>query len=322
LDSLVNQNAGSSVEPSSEKETCLNVTGQRRTFAVPGSIAVQAFNKADSILRTLDSIARSSGSDKYHLVILQDGCSRSNETEKYRAAWAQTTQALEAWISTNTDHFLSVCFDRSKENNGPYRTAERLIRQALENSESVIFSEDDVIFERDAMEWFERALVHPMFLNPNVWAIAGESRFFDSNRHSPSDADVCRALEMAETRNLIDRFVYLDFLPSSCFATTRDKWAEFGRTRGITNGDRAVVERCRAEAKLCFWPVIARCRDIGMHHPLGYSVRWKGLRHAGFKNSYIVSGMLNGASTELSELTCEKDALLTQFTVFWEELES
>jgi GR25 family glycosyltransferase involved in LPS biosynthesis len=322
LDSLAKQNAGSSVEPSSEKETCLNVTGQRRTFAVPGSIAVQAFNKADSILRTLDSIARSSGSDKYHLVILQDGCSGSNETEKYRAAWAQTTQALEAWISTNTDHFLSVRFDRSKENNGPYRTAERLIRQALENSESVIFSEDDVIFERDAMEWFERALVHPMFLRPNVWAIAGESRFFDSNRHSPSDADVCRALEMAETRNLIDRFVYLDFLPSSCFATTRDKWTEFGDTRGTIRGDRAVVDRCLAEGKVCFWPVIARCRDIGMHHPLGYSVRWKGLRHAGFKNSYIVSGMLNGASTELSELTCEKDALLTQFTVFWEELES
>jgi hypothetical protein len=121
---------------------------------------------------------------------------------------------------------------------------------------------------------------------------------------------------------LIDRFVRFDFLPSSCFATTRDKWAEFGKTRGTTNGDRAVVERCRGEAKLCFWPVVARCRDIGMHHPLGYSVRWKGLRHAGFKNSYIVSGMLNGASTELSELTCEKDALLTQFTVFWEELES
>ena len=307
---------------SAQTETGLNLEGQRRNFRMAKAIAIQAFNKADSILGTLDSIARSRGSDKYHIVILQDGCSGSDETEKYRSAWAQTTKALEAWISRNRDYFVSVRFDRSKENNGPYRTAERLIRRALENSESVIFSEDDVIFERDAMEWFERALVHPMFLRPNVWAIAGESRFFDSNRHSPSDADVCRALEMAETRNLIDRFVYLDFLPSSCFATTRDKWAEFGRTRGIANGDRAVVERCRAEAKLCFWPVIARCRDIGMHHPLGYSVRWKGVRHARFKNSYIVSGMLNGASTELSELTCERDALLTQFTVFWEQLES
>jgi len=300
----------------------LNLGGQRRNFRMAKAIAIQAFNKADSILRTLDSIARSSGSDKYHLVILQDACSGSAETEKYRSAWAQTIQALEAWISRNRDHFVSVHFDRSEENNGPYRTAERLISRALENSESVIFSEDDVIFERDAIEWFERALTHPMFLRPNVWAIAGESKFFDSNRHVPSNADVYRALEVAQTRNLIDRFVCFDFLPSSCFATTRDKWAEFGKTRGTTNGDRAVVDRCLAEGKVCFWPVIARCRDIGMHHPLGYSIRWKGVHHKGFKNSYIVSGMLKGMSDELSELTFEKDALLTEFNVFWEQLES
>ena len=286
------------------------------------AIAIQAFNKADSILRTLDSITRSRCSNNYHLLILQDGCSESNGTEKYRAAWAATTQAIELWISVNRDHFASVCFDRSDQNNGPYRTAELLITSALEKSKSVIFSEDDVIFERDAVEWFERALAHPMFLRPSVWAIAGESKFFDSNRHVPSDADVCRALKVVQTRNLIDRFVYFDFLPSSCFATTRDKWAEFGKTRGTTNGDRAVVERCRAEAKLCFWPVVARCRDIGMHHPLGYSVRWKGLHHKGFKNSYIVSGMLKGMSDELSELTFEKDALLTEFNAFWQQLES
>jgi hypothetical protein len=103
---------------------------------------------------------------------------------------------------------------------------------ALETSESVIFSEDDVVFEYDALEWFERALAHPMFLRPNVWAIAGESRFFDAYRHILLDGDVHRALEVAHTKNLIERFVYLDFLPSSCFATTREKWAEFGDTRG------------------------------------------------------------------------------------------
>jgi hypothetical protein len=138
------------------------------------------------------------------------------------------TQALESWISTNKDHFASVCFDRAERNNGPYRTAERLINWALEKSNSVIFTEDDVTFEEDAVKWFERALAHPIFLRADVWAIAGESRFFDSYRHLPSKVDVCRALEVAQTQDLINRFVYLDFLPSSCFATTRDKWAEFG----------------------------------------------------------------------------------------------
>ena len=124
----------------------------------------------------------------------------------------------------------------------------------------------------------------------------------------------------AQSHNLIDRFVYLNFLPSSCFATNREKWAEFGRTRGMINGDRAVTDRCMAEGKVCFWPVIARCRDTGMHHPLGYSVRWKGLYHTSFKNSYIVYGMLKGGSEELNELTAEKDALLHEFTRSWELL--
>jgi hypothetical protein len=288
---------------------------------VPTAIAIQAFNKADSIVLTLDSIVRARGSNTYDLFILQDGCSGCNQTEKYRPAWAETLQAIRSWISRNREHFASVRFERSDQNNGPYKTAQQLITWALETSESVIFSEDDVIFERDAVEWFEKALAHPMFLRPNVWAIAGESRFFDSHRQVPSDIDVRCALEIADTRNLIDRFVYLDFLPSSCFATTRDKWAEFGDTRGMTRGDRAVVDRCLAEGKVCFWPVIARCRDTGMHHPLGYSVRWKGLHHIAFKNSYIVSGMLKSAAGDLTELTnSQKDALLSEFTRFWELL--
>lgn len=288
---------------------------------MPGVIAVQAFNKSESVLATLDSIALSRGSNRYDLVILQDGCAGSDQTEKYRAAWTQTTDALEFWISRNQNHFASVFFKCADENNGPYRIAERLINWTLEKNRSVIFSEDDVLFELDALEWFERALAHPMFLRSDVWAIAGESRFFDSYRHTPSDADKRRALEVAQSHNLTDRFVYLDFLPSSCFATTREKWAEFGATRGITNGDRAVVERCRAEGKLCFWPVIGRCRDTGMHHPLGYSVRWKGLQHPRFKNSYVVSGMLRAGSGELSELSSEKDALLAEFTRSWELLD-
>ena len=147
------------------------------------AIAIQAFNKADSVLRTLESIVRARGANHYHLSIRQDGCSGSKETEKYRPAWIETSQVLASWISQKKDQFASLRFESSDHNHGPYQTAERLISSALETSDSVIFSEDDVIFECDAMEWFQRALIHPMFLLPNVWAIAGESRFFDSYRH-------------------------------------------------------------------------------------------------------------------------------------------
>src|ERR1051325_8754577 len=112
---------------------------------VSGSIAVQAFNKAESVLSTLDSIRRSRGSDRYHLVIMQDAFSGSADTEKYRSACEHTSRSLEQWISSNRDHFVSIHFGRSEQNNGPYQTAERLINRALESSEFVIFSEDDLV---------------------------------------------------------------------------------------------------------------------------------------------------------------------------------
>jgi hypothetical protein len=289
--------------------------------SMAGTLAIQAFNKADTIMATLDSVARCRGAQNYHLIILQDGWAGLKRTEEYREAQEETHRAIETWVRANQNRFLSISFNQLDRNYGAYATAERLVNQGFEKSAFVIFSEDDLIFECDALEWFEKALTHPMFLRPNVWAIAGESRFFDAYLHVPSNTDIHRALEVAHTQNLIDRFVYLDFLPSSCFATTREKWAEFGDTRGTTRGDRAVVDRCLAEGKVCFWPVIARCRDIGMHHPLGFSVRWKGLDHMSFKNSYVVSGMLKSSAGDLTELsTGQKDALLSNFTRHWELL--
>ena len=56
-----------------------------------------------------------------------------------------------------------------------------------------------------------------------------------------------------------------------------------------------------------------------MHHLLGYSVRWKGLHHTAFKNSYVVSGILKSAAGNLTELEHQsKDALLSEFTRRWE----
>jgi hypothetical protein len=103
------------------------------------TIAVQAFDKAESVVRTLDSIAECRGSNNYNLLILQDGCVGSQQMEKYREAHAKTMAAIESWTSTNRHRFPSVCFDCSHRNRGPYRTAERLIDWAFQMGESVIF---------------------------------------------------------------------------------------------------------------------------------------------------------------------------------------
>jgi hypothetical protein len=272
-----------------------------------GAIAVQAFNKADTIVATLESVAKCRGSQNYNLIILQDGWLGSKHAQKDCEAQSKTYGAIESWVKDHRNHFRSVLFRQLERNYGAYSVAERLITHGFEKSAFVIFSEDDVIFEEDAIRWFERVRVHPGFLRSEVWAVAGESKFFDSQRRVPSSEEIEQALEVAQREKLVDRFIYYDFLPSSCFATTREKWAEFGRTRGAPNGDRDVNLRCRAERKLCLWPAVARCRDTGMHHPHGLSVRYRGPDHLGFKNTYIVSGILDQTSeSNLIELSQEK----------------
>src|SRR5206468_72416 len=167
--------------------------------------AIQAFSKADTILATLNSVVRCRGSENYDLLILQDGCFGSKRTEKYREARADTTRAIEAWAVANCQHFLSLSFQQADQNHGPYAIAERVINKAFETSKSVIFSEDDVIFEEDAIQWFERALSHPGFLHPAVWAVAGEAKFFDAKRHAPSSKEIRRALDVESSQIRTDR---------------------------------------------------------------------------------------------------------------------
>ena len=273
-----------------------------RDCGLKGTLAVQAFNKADSIVATLESIARCDGSQKYDLVLLPDGCVGSKRIEIYSAARTDTNRAIEAWLDTNRTRFRSAFFKQLDRNHGPCEVARRVIDWAFETGDFVIFSEDDLIFEKDAIRWFEKVLTHPGFLRSEVWSAAAESKFFDAKRHVPSSADIARALEVARRQKLINRFVYFGFVPSSCFATTNVKWKEFGNTRGLAKGDRDVNLRCRDEAKVCLWPVVARCRDVGMHHPLGHSVRCRGTNHSVFKNNYVLSGMLESGSADLTEL--------------------
>lgn len=276
-----------------------------------GIIAVQAFNKADTIIVTLDSVAKCRRSQNYDLLILQDGYVGSKKAEQYCEAQRETNRAIECWVNGHHNHFRSVLFRQLDRNCGAYSVAERLINCALEKGPFAIFSEDDVVFEQDALEWFERASIHPGFLRSDVWAVAGESKFFESESRVPTSEEINQALEVAERERLVDRFVYYNFLPSSCFAITREKWAEFGKTRGAPNGDRDVNLRCRAEGKFCLWPVVARCRDVGMHHPFGLSVRFRGPNHLVFKNTYIASGMLDRArELDLIELSQEKMEIL------------
>jgi hypothetical protein len=269
-------------------------------------IAVQTFNKFDTALETLDSIANCRDANNFGLIIVQDGLEGNRLMGKYIKEHEVTKTAVSEWINQNQQKFRFLNFYPETQGRGTAGTARFLVDKAFEAAENVIFSEDDVIFEPDALDWFLRMLCHDGFLRDDVWGIAGESKYFDLKGEIATDEQRRAAYSFASKRNLLDKFSYMHLLPSSCFATNRIKWAEFGHTRGEGHGPRKVVERCQNEGKQVIWPIIARCADIGMHHEIGYSMTLKKSKEKiPGKSSYITSGIFGTTDLQFKEISLD-----------------
>jgi hypothetical protein len=150
-------------------------------------IAVQTFNKFDTAIETLDSISNCTSAKSAGVVIVQDGLEGNRLMGKYVQEHEVTKAAVFDWIKQNKDKFKFIDFYPEKQGRGTAGTARFLIDKAFEAAENVIFSEDDVIFEPDALNWFQSMLCHDKFLHDDVWGIAGESKFFDLKGEIASD---------------------------------------------------------------------------------------------------------------------------------------
>jgi hypothetical protein len=140
-------------------------------------------------------------------------------------------------------------------------------------------------------------------LDDAIWAISGESIFFDAQRVMPSRGFIEAAKAHARKHQLWEQYIPLDFIPSTCFATNRQKWTQISATRGQTNGDVELCHRCRTEGKKCLFPVVARVKDVGMLHPDGYSVSIHTAENVtSVKNCYLVSGDIRPWANVMPEL--------------------
>ena len=271
------------------------------------AVCVQVFNKADTSVKTLASLAAANGARDFDLIITQDGLDGSRFAEKYSVEHAATRIAVEQWIKENSAAFSSIRFMPETIGRGTAGTAKVAIDHGFEGHEWVIFSEDDVIYEADALDWFRAMIHHDGFLKDDVWAIAGESKHFDSKGSQVSEKVIADAMVVAKNENLISKYIYFSWLPSSCFATNATKWYEFGETRGMARGPKRVNDRCVEEGNKSLWPIIARCRDIGMHHQIGYSMTvHKETSKIPQKSNFLKSGDFEPLTKEVSEF---KDTL-------------
>jgi len=237
-----------------------------------GAIVVQTFVKLDTLSLLCDSLLRCGGRSNFDLIFWSDDARGSRKAAENSAKSEKVRRHVNEFSVACAGEFGSIVNHKNPSNLGTCKTCEVALNYAFANHKFVIFTEDDTIFARDALQWFLAMRETPEFLSPATWAIAGESVFFDAKQRAFGQELVIDARLHAKRRGLWNKFVAERFLPSTCFATTRNKWAEFSATRGQPLGDVDVCNRCAAEEKRCLFPVVGRVKDIGMLHPDGYSI--------------------------------------------------
>lgn len=235
-------------------------------------VVVQCFVKRDTLEGALESLLRCSGVDCVNLLLWSDSPNGSRSPERYSRLSAGVEAYLDAFVAQYGHRFASVERGTNLVNLGTCKTCEVAMNHAFSRDGFVIFAEDDVIFSRDALQWFDALRRQGVLAADKVWAIAGESVFFNARNDELPCGWVDRMLKLTVEESLISYYVENRFVPSTCFATERSKWLQFGPTRGQPLGDVDLCMRCEAEDRYAIFPIVPRVKDVGMLHDDGYSV--------------------------------------------------
>jgi len=238
----------------------------------PLTLVVQVYIKTDTLKALCDSLLNCNEMSHIRLVFWADSPLGARNSAVAAPLQLELIEFLNDFIRVNFSFFSSIELFRNGTNLGPCKTCEVALNYVFESDEFAVIVEDDVVFAKDAFLWFDQARNFDLFKDDHCWAIAGESIYFDSRNKEVLNDDFERGIAIIEELSLVSKFVTLNFIPSTCFATTSQKWADFGATRGLPRGDAEVCTRCRAENKYAIFPVVPRVKDTGMIHDLGFSV--------------------------------------------------
>lgn len=276
----------------------------------PFAVVIQLYIKRDTLAGLFLSLVRCRGVENVDLILWCDVPPDADPESPAHSAAGIVRQLVDAIATQYRPLFRSVTVHRNERNQGTCATCRTALDHAFANHEFVVFAEDDVVFARDALEWFSAMRADPAFAAERCWAIAGESVLFDAGGRPIPDGWVPPMRELAQTMRYDTFFVAEGFIPSTCFATTAHKWAAFGHTRGQQLGDVDVCDRCRDEDRICLLPLVARVVDVGERHELGWSVTHHGLDGVPMtKNTYLTSDAIVGKTAAFRLYPGSKDRL-------------
>jgi hypothetical protein len=254
------------------------------------SLVIQPYVKEDTLEAELRSLLRCPERKSATLVFFSDTPPGRNDDHARKNE--RVMRLLRDFRDARRHEFADVVLLRADRHLGPYRTCRAALDAAFELTDYAVFTEDDMLFATDALRWFSRMYESGVLDADENWAIAGESVFFNARNETPSEEHVAAARSATVTHGYYRKYLPLDFVPGTCFATTRAKWKLFGEMRGREMGDVEVCRLCKEQRKYCIFPVLPRVKDNGSFHPDSHSLAMVGeeqIRARDPKNTYLWS---------------------------------
>jgi hypothetical protein len=150
-------------------------------------------------------------------------------------AHAETRDAIEEWLKDNAQCFKTAQFLPQSVGRGTAATAGLLLDTAMDISDSAVFTEDDVVFDADAVCYFAKMLESDVYARADVYGVAGESKYFDLQTEMPSDELFQDAKKVAQELELQNFFQLTHGFPSSCFGVNAEKWKQIREVRSGPN---------------------------------------------------------------------------------------
>jgi hypothetical protein len=261
------------------------------------SIILKFFVKKQYLNKIIKKLLKVNISN-YNIIFWQDSLINSKYYDK--SSYLKKYNECTTIIKDNLHLFKNAEFKQNTINLGTCKTCEVSMDYAFTKSEYAILLEDDVIPSNNFLKFFEY-FIENKFLNfeNKILFLASESIFFDAKNNIPTTKFIELCNEYVNKNNLNKYYIKLNFVPSSCFCTSKKIWEKVGYIRGQPNGDVDLCEYYKKNECKTIMPIVACCKDVGMLDKDGYSVTLHGVKGVSeVKNVYIV----NDTETKIYEL--------------------
>ena len=281
-------------------------------------VAIQCFNKPDTLERCLSWLLECNGKEFFSVVILQDSEVGSNKEKDYTSDAAEVKLVIAKYLPKMMQYFRRVQIVTNRDNRGTAPSCRILLDLVASQYSGFIFIEDDCLLTKDALFW----TIHHLKKNISLykyWFATCESIYFNTGAlPGPSEDQIKLIRHQLARSDMHSNFVELDFVPSTCFITTSNIWQICRGPRSLVRGPESLTAYLQTLKGKTISPIVPRALDVGMLHTNGYSVAILGKDNVKeHKNTYLWSQgefidssvkLYSGSTNELYSATVNMDS--------------